>query len=456
MPEQRIFVVEDDESIRKLLEHWMTKTWGYNVFTFADGEACLASLDEEPDLILTDIMMPGIGGIEMLKEVKKRDPELPVIMLSAQGDIDVAIESIKLGASDYFSKPVDFHKLEIAVKNALRLREMAKEVQSLRERMVTQMHFENIISASGEMQEVFKLVQKVKNSTICVLVMGESGTGKELISRAIHFNGNRMDGPFVVVNCASIPRDLLESELFGHEKGAFTGAYQRKIGKFERANGGTIFLDEIGELDISLQAKLLRAIQSKEFERVGGNELLKTDARVICATNKDLWEEVKQKRFREDLYYRLAAFPIVIPPLRERKSDILALAEHFLKRMGSEHGKTGLRFSRGALKALYDYPWPGNVRELENLIQRTVVMVEGKQITEHDLPQAVQTFSSTATLHSTVFEVPSTVVPLEKVREMAIRNALKLTKGNIAEASEQLQVGRATLYRLIKKYGIEV
>lgn len=457
MAEPLIFIVEDEETISRLLEHWLTKRWGYTARMFPTGESCLDGLNEDPDLILMDIMMPGIGGVETLKEVKKRDPGLPVIMLSAQADITVAIESLKLGASDYFSKPIDFQKLEVAIRNALQLREMTSQLRDLKERIAHQFHFDNIVSSSGEMQEVFRLLNKVKDFDIPVLVLGESGTGKELISKAIHFNGNRKGGPFVVVNCASIPHDLLESELFGHERGAFTGAHQRRIGKFEQANAGTIFLDEIGELDFSLQAKLLRVIQTKEFERVGGSELIKTDVRLISATNSDLHDEVKAKRFREDLYFRLAVFPIMLPPLRQRKSDILSLGEHFLQRYADEQGKPGLRFSRNALKLLYEYPWPGNVRELENVVQRAVVMAEHNEISEQELPGALQSLAQTPSEAKTgllFFEPTAPVVPLEKIKEAALRHALKAANGSIVGAAANLKIGRATLYRLMKKYKI--
>jgi transcriptional regulator with GAF, ATPase, and Fis domain len=309
------------------------------------------------------------------------------------------------------------------------------------------------------MQDVFKLVNKVIQIDICVLILGESGTGKELIARAIHYNSNRQNGPFVVVNCASIPHDLLESELFGHERGAFTGAIQRRIGKFEQAHGGTIFLDEIGELDQSLQSKILRVIQEKQFDRVGGNETLITDARLIFATHRDLWEEVKQKVFREDLYFRISTFPIMLPPLRQRKSDILLLADHFLKKVGVELGKPNVQFSRKALDLLYNYPWPGNVRELENVIQRGLVLTDGQTLTERELPIFIQSYGSAETdikQNSMFQENQDSIISFEKIKENAVRQALKNTNGNIAEAAQKLKIGRATLYRLVEKYKIKI
>lgn len=457
MVESLIFIVEDEELHSGLLEARLKIQPAYEIRVFRNAESCIAQLVEVPDLILMDINLPGMNGVDALKEVKKRNPDLPVIMLSAQTDIEVAINSLKDGASDYFSKPIDFQKLEVAIRNALQVREMTSQLRDLKERIAGQAHFDNIVSSSGEMQEVFRLLNKVKDNDIPVLVLGESGTGKELISKAIHFNGKRKDGPFVVVNCASIPHDLLESELFGHEKGAFTGAHQRRIGKFEQAHTGTIFLDEIGELDFSLQAKLLRVIQSKEFERVGGGELIKSDVRMISATNRDLHDDVKEKRFREDLYFRLSAFPIILPPLRQRKSDILSLGEHFLRLFAKEQGKPDLRFSRNALKLLYEYPWPGNVRELENVVQRAVVMADGNEISEQELPGTLQSFAQSPSQTKTglpFFEASTPVVPLEKVKEAALRHALKSSSGNIVEAASNLKIGRATLYRLMKKYKI--
>ncbi|NOZ46281.1 MAG: sigma-54-dependent Fis family transcriptional regulator, partial [Chlorobi bacterium] len=328
-----IFIVDDEKAISKLLKYWVKDKWDYETEVFDSGEALLKRLDsKKPDLLLLDIMLPGINGLDVLKKIRTKDEQLPVIMLSAQGNVEIALESLRHGAYDYFPKPIDVQRLEPAVKNAIKNYELTKELENLKESVQKEYSFDNIISADKKMQEVFKLVSKVLDNDITVLIHGESGTGKELIAKAIHYNGKRKDKPFIVVNCASIPRELLESELFGHEKGSFTGAHQRKLGKFELANEGTIFLDEVGELEMLLQAKLLRVIQEREFERVGGTELIKTNVRILSATNRDLREAVKTKHFREDLYYRLNSFPIYIPPLRQRKGDILVLTEYFLKK----------------------------------------------------------------------------------------------------------------------------
>jgi len=454
-----VAIVDDDSSIRKLLEYQFSQKWEYDVMIFEDGVAFLEATTIQPDLVILDVMMPQMSGTEVLRIIRERSPDTPVIILSAQAKIEAAIELLKLGATDYLVKPVDLQKLEVAARNAVRLNSLNKELRGLKDRITSSVQLPNLVSGDGEMQEVFKLVGKVKDSDIAVLVMGESGTGKELISSAIHFTGRRKDGPFVVVNCASIPRDLLESELFGHEKGAFTGAVQRKIGRFEAADGGTIFLDEIGEMDIGLQSKLLRVLQTKTFERVGGTEQIKTDTRVISATNRDLKKEAAEGRFREDLYYRLATFPILLPPLRNRRSDVLLLAEHFLKKYSAQEGKKVTSFSRAALQMLYSYPWPGNVRELENAIQRGVVLVEGKVFTEGELPLAVSSFHETGSIAAEDVLLPTAhgtadIIPMEQLKEVAVRNALSVCRGNSMLAARKLGIGRATLYRMMQKYGI--
>lgn len=457
MPEKLIFVVEDEENVRRLLEHCLKRKWSYQLRLFTSGEECLAALDERPDLIILDIMMPGISGIDTLREIKRREPNLPVIILSSQVRIEVAVETIKLGALDYLPKTVDMPKLEVSVKNALQLHDLTREVHMLRETVERVTHFDNIITSSGSMEGVLRLIHKAKDSDISVLVQGESGTGKELVARAIHFNGKRKGGPFVAINCAAIPGDLLESEMFGHERGAFTGAQQRKIGKMEQAHGGTIFLDEMGELDINLQAKLLRAIQLKQFERVGGNELITVDTRIVAATNRDLLKASHRNEFREDLYYRLCSFPIMLPPLRERRADILPLAEHFLKRFAAEHCSTAQAFSRRVIKLLYDYPWPGNVRELESAIQRATLLADGEAITEADLPMSLQGYSvgeGPLLPSPSLFDEQENVIPLEAMKEQAVKHALKVTDGNILDAARKLGISRSTLYQMMKKYEV--
>lgn len=453
-----IFVVDDEPSILRLLSHWLKNIWGYRIETFEKGNDMIKQLSKEPDLILLDIMLPDVNGVDVLKKVKSFNEDIPVIMLSAQGSIEVALDSIRLGAYDYFPKPIDNNRLESAIKNALRTYDLERKVKELEDNLQKEYSFENIISADKKMQEVFKMVTKVLNNDITVLIHGESGTGKELIARAIHFNGNRKNDPFVVVNCASIPRELLESELFGHEKGAFTGAHQRKIGKFELAKKGTLFLDEIGEMEMSLQAKILRVIQEKEFERVGGNEIIKTDVRILSATNRDLKKAVEEKEFREDLYYRLSSFPINIPPLRERRGDIVILIDYFISHFGQKLGTELKGVSKAALKILYDYDWPGNVRELENTLERCAILTDSDTIGVDVLPAQFSSKESklNITLDEPLFTDSSPIIPLERIKEEALRHAIKVTGGNIVEAAKKLNIGRATLYRLMEKYKLEI
>jgi two-component system, NtrC family, response regulator AtoC len=451
-----IFIVDDEASLLKMLTHWVQNQWGYNTKVFSTGTEALNNLSDNPDLILLDIMLPDINGLEVLAKVKQKDPSLPVIMLSAQGNIEVALESIRMGAYDYFPKPVDKNRLEPAIRNAIKGHDLERELENLKENLQREYRFENIISADKKMQDAFRMVSKVLDNDITVLIHGESGTGKELIARAIHFNGIRKNAAFVVVNCASIPRELMESELFGHEKGSFTGAHQRKIGKFELAQGGTIFLDEIGEMEMSLQAKILRVIQQKEFERVGGNETIKTDVRIISATNRDLKQAVECKEFREDLFYRLNSFPINILPLRERKGDLVILIDHFIASANKKLNRNIKGITKSALKILYDYDWPGNVRELENTIERCIILSEGELIDTSVLPQNLRESAGAANIpkNGAIFTEDAPIIPFEKLKEEAIKHALKITDNNIVEASKKLKIGRATFYRLMEKYNI--
>jgi len=455
--EKLIFIIDDEDPILKMLIHWTKNQWNYNVKAFTNGNDGLNALSENPDLVLLDIMLPDINGNEVLSRIKQKYPHIPVIMLSAQGSVEVAMESIRLGAFDYFPKPIDKNRLEPAIRNAIKNFDLERELENLKENLQREYSFDNIISADRKMQDAFKMISKVLDNDITVLIEGESGTGKELVARAIHFNGKRKSAPFVVVNCASIPRELLESELFGHEKGSFTGAHARKIGKFELAKGGSIFLDEIGEMEMSLQAKILRVIQQKEFDRVGGNEVIKTDVRIISATNRDLKLAVDNKQFREDLYYRLCSFPIHIPPLRDRKGDIVVLINHFVKIFNDKLGKSIKGVTKAALKNMYDYEWPGNIRELENTLERCLILTDKEYIDIDVLPPAIIANSGSPNVNSNgvLFGDDFPIIPFEKLKEEAIRHALKTTERNIVEAARKLRIGRATLYRLMEKYKIE-
>lgn len=452
-PKSVVLVVDDDKNICKMIEIHLRKEKSYEVRTATNGESCLKNVRESmPDLVLLDIQMPGIDGIETLKRIKEIEPLVPVVMMSAHGTIEKAVESMKMGAHDFIQKPFESERLLVTVKNALLNSSLRREVDELKRELKNKYQFENIIGQSGVMQEVFRAMEKVVNSNVTVLVQGESGTGKELIARAIHYhNKQRANNPFVAVNCSALPESLLESELFGHEKGSFTGATGRRVGKFEQANGGTIFLDEIGLMTPATQAKVLRVLQEREFERVGGNELVKVDTRVISATNKDLEDEVKKGEFREDLFYRIAVFPIKLPALRERKEDIPLLAAHFLTKYAHQEGKDDLdAVSPDALELLMAYHWPGNVRELENAIERAAVLANPPEITAKDLPSSIRSLGE-----KKIYESDNKLSSwIEKLEEEALRQALLECEGNISQTAKKLGIGRATIYRKAKKYGL--
>lgn len=454
MPKKNILVVDDDKNIRKLIHDILVKTRLYDITEAANGEACLKKLDDfRPDMVLLDLQMPGIDGMETLKEIRKRDPHLPVVIMTAHGTIEKAVDSMRKGSYDFVTKPFESERLKVTVKNALDASALEDEVQSLRSELNKRYQFTNIIGQSGVMQEVFRSVEKVINSNVTVLLQGESGTGKELIARAIHNHSEiRKKGPFVAVNCTALPESLLESELFGHEKGAFTGAAARRVGKFESANGGTIFLDELAEMSPAIQAKLLRVLQEREFERLGGNEMVKVDIRLISATNKNLEDEVRKGNFREDLYYRVSVFPIRLPSLRERKDDIPVLAAHFLERYCKRENKTIKGIQSSALKALMTYHWPGNVRELENAIERAVVITSGNEIHLSDIPPHIATIGQEEMIQ------PESSLPrwIEKLEEDVMRRTLLECEGNISQAAKKLGIGRATIYRKAKKYNLPI
>lgn len=456
--ETLIFIIDDDPSIIKFLKYWVEEKLNCKTRTFTNGLDALNSLNENPDLVLLDIVMPEINGIEILKRIKKIDEDLPIIILSGQEEVETAVQALRIGAFDYISKPIDTNRIEPAINNAIKNYELHKQIKFIREKDQLEYSFENVISHDEKMQEVFKMISKIMDNDITVLIKGESGTGKELVARAIHYNGNRKDSPFIVVNCASIPRELLESELFGHERGAFTGAHQKKYGKFEIADGGTIFLDEIGEMEMSLQAKILRVIQEREFERVGGNELIKTNVRILSATNRDLREAVEQKEFREDLYYRLSSFPITIPPLRERRGDIIVLVDHFIQKFNKKLNKDKKGLTKRALRALYEYDFPGNVRELENIIERCVILSEDDLIDEDLFPSQIQKFQpeNIDSFPEEIFDDDSPIIPFDHLREEAIKHALKVSEGNVVEAAKKLGIGRATVYRFLNKKSLEI
>jgi len=483
--EETVLIVDDDQQLAGTLSLHLTKH-GFRYQAVHSGEEALRLLDRisQYSAILLDLMMPGVGGNEVLKKFHEIDPDLPIIILSGQEKVSVAVDTLRQGAYEYLVKPVEPKTLALAVRHAAAHRRVSQELGRIRMEVRNSHLFDRLVGRSQPMHEVFRLAAKTFPNDISVLIQGESGSGKELIARAIHFKGLRADKPFVVVNCAAIPNELVESELFGHEKGSFTGATQQKIGKFELASGGTLFLDEIGELNLSVQAKLLRALQGREIDRVGGMRSIPVDVRFLCATKRNLEEEVSRGRFREDLFYRINAFPIHIPPLRERPEDIDLLAIHFLDKQRHHLGRnevTGI--SRAALEALNRYDWPGNVRQLENVIGRAVVLTEGKTIELQHLPdqlrqlapdvsgheEGVHIDSVAASLEEFVptsghisaedgglapFKTADDVLPFDEIRAWALRQAYNACGGNISLASKKLGLGRATLYRLLKKFNI--
>lgn len=392
MAATKILVVDDEPAITELLSRSL-RDEGYRVFTMDRGEGAVATVREEkPEVVLLDIKMPGMDGIETLSQIREFNKESSIIILTAYGSMDTVIEAMKLGAYDYITKPFDLEKLKSLIKGALEAKRPVKEPVSPK-RLEGRYKLENIIGKNAKMFEVYKRIGRVVDNKATVLIQGETGTGKELVARAIYFNGILKNGPFIPVDCASLPEDLLESELFGHEKGAFTGGIAKKLGKFELASGGTLFLDEIGNLNLTTQANLLRALQEKKIERVGGTRPIKIDVRIIAATHRDLEKAVREGSFREDLYYRLNVVLINLPPLRERKDDIPLLIEHFLRRYRSESQGKLKYVPLKTLDLLMRYSWPGNVRELENVIERAIVMGKGDTILPQDLPLEIQKIS---------------------------------------------------------------
>ncbi len=454
---ETILIIEDKESMADMLRQTL-ESEGYTVVSAHDGREGIKYLKEGTiDLVLTDLKLPGMDGIEVLKASKEENQLRPVIIMTAFGSIETAVAAMKSGAFDFITKPFDPDYLLMLIRRAIETQRLIKENILLKEEFASKLGLPTIIGKSQEIVNVAQLVQKVATTKTTVLLLGESGTGKELFARAIHHLSNRKQYPFVPINCAAIPRDLLESELFGHEKGAFTSADAKKLGKFELADKGTIFLDEIGDMDLSIQSKLLRAIEAGEIERVGAVKTIRVDVRIVAASNKDLEKSVEEKKFREDLFYRLNVFPIKIPPLRERKEDIPLLVEYFVKKYCLEIKTPKKNISQDALNTLMKSRWKGNVRELENAIERAVILSDGEMITpEHfvldTLPfteSAEKIFPEEGTLESVAREA------LRIAETQRIKQVLKETRGNKSRAAEILQVSYKTLLTKIKDYGIE-
>ena len=442
----KILIIDDEKNIREGLAAALEMD-GYNTAVAENGEKGLEFVNKgDIDLVITDLRMPGISGEEVLQKITAEIPGLPVIVLTGHGSIDSAVSAMHSGAYDFLTKPLNLEHLSLVVKRALKNRELQIQNKQLQEEIIKTKPFESIIGKSAEMQKIFQMIQKVAGSKASVLITGESGVGKELVAHAIHNLSPRRENPLVIVNCSALSESLLESELFGHEKGAFTGAMARKRGRFELANGGTIFLDEIGEINQNIQVKILRVLQDKRFERVGGEETLEVDVRVIAATNKDLEEEIKKGNFREDLFYRLNVVHIHVPPLRERKDDIPLLINTFMQEFAKENGKEIKNIDNHARAALYKYSWPGNIRQLKNCMESAVVMCSSDTITLNDLPPTIKSESSANSM-----QIPFGVT-LDEAEKIIIQQTLAQNQGNKSKTAEVLGIGRKTLHRKLDEY----
>ncbi|TLM64776.1 MAG: sigma-54-dependent Fis family transcriptional regulator [Deltaproteobacteria bacterium] len=453
----RILLIDDEPGSRDGLGLLLRRE-GYEVDAVDSGEAALSRLDKLAfDVIITDLFLPGVSGIDLLRHVKERELPANVILITGQASAETAVEAMKGGAFDYVTKPVNFEKLRMVVAKAVEKSRLVAENLYLRQQLRGKYKFDNIIGNSPAIQQVFTRMEKILHTDSTVLILGASGTGKELVARAIHFNGPRKEKPFIAINCGAIPADLLESELFGHVRGSFTGAIADKPGKFELANNGTIFLDEIGTMPLHLQMKLLRVLQEQEIERVGGTRRIKLNVRVISATNADLEEQVREGRFREDLYYRLNVIPIHLPQLSERREDIPLLARHFLRKTCEEMKRPLMTLTPAAVRALEGYGWPGNVREMENVVERTVALTDGEVIDRHDLPPQFAGSSSgggdlpVPSVPAAGIDLPGTIDAIERAM---IRQALALAGGVKAKAAALLGLNRTTLVEKIKRLGL--
>jgi DNA-binding NtrC family response regulator len=447
----RVLVVDDEQRQRDILK-MILEADGYETATAANARQARDAARSEPvDVVLTDLKMPHKDGITLLTELLEAQPGLCVVLMTAHGSIDSAVEAMRKGAFDYLTKPLEREELLLVLRRAMERTRLVRENRLLQEQLRDRFRIESIVGSHGSMQDVFRIVSKVAASNSTVLIYGESGTGKELVARALHQGSERRDRPFYAVNVAALPESILEAELFGHEKGAYTGADSRKTGLFEQASGSTLFLDEVGDLKKDLQVKLLRTLQEREILRVGGTDRIHVDVRIVAATNQDLEKAVREGRFREDLYYRLNVIPIALPPLRERRTDVPVLVEHFLEKYAAGRDKRGV--SEDALKILIAYDWPGNVRELESAIERALLLSEGDVIGPEDLPPAVR--AGVAAPRSPIdLEIPDTGIDLEGVERSLILKALQKASGNVTRAARLLGLSRRTLqYRLEKING---
>jgi DNA-binding NtrC family response regulator len=452
MAKGSILIVDDDTTQRSLIEFWLQED-GFATLTANNGTTGLQSFERHaPSLVITDMRMPGISGLDLLGRIKASSPDTPVIVITAFGTVDDAVQAMKLGAADYVSKPLNGDELKLNVRRALERQELVDENRYLRDLAGSTLRFENIIAQSHKMRNVLEVAAQVAPRDSTVLLTGESGTGKELLAKAIHQNSLRARKPFITVNCAALPETLAESVLFGHRKGSFTGATGDRTGKFESANEGTIFLDEIGDLPLGLQVKLLRAIQEREIDKIGDPRPIKVNVRMVAATNRNLKNRIADGDFREDLYYRLSVVTIEIPPLRERREDIPMLLQHFLDKFQKRHGVPRLAVAEDAKNRLLEYKWPGNVRELENVVERLVVLTRGETITEADLPAEIR--ASESRIAAVNLELPEEGISLENLEKELLLRALEKHAWNQTQAARYLDITRSALIYRMEKYGL--
>jgi len=447
---RRVLVADDEKNMRWVLREAL-EAEGYEVTEAADGKEALSAVaDQEPDVLVLDHKMPAPDGMEVLRRLRGKGFTFPIIMLTAHGNVQTAVEAMKAGADEYLTKPFDLEELKLSIEKALKMSELAAEVDRLRGELEHELDLDGIVAADPKMLGVLETVRKVAPTNASVMLYGESGTGKELVARALHQLSERALRPFVSVSAGALPETLLESELFGYEKGAFTGAMTAKPGRFEMANGGTLFLDEIGDISLAVQVKLLRVLQERTFERLGGTKSIEVDVRVVSATNRDLQQLIADGTFREDLYYRLNVVPITIPPLRKRPEDIPSLVAYFLRRNGAE----GRTLTPAAMQALMDYQWPGNVRELENTIERVVILSHGDEIGVDDLPAEVRSGAVVCDAGTRCFVLPESGVDLEEVELDFVKQALERAGGSVPKAAKMLGLTTKTLEARMNRYGL--
>ena len=464
MKKPLIFVVDDEPESGGLLGYFLEKA-GYEVQGFSNGPDCLKALDRNPSIVCLDVQMPEMDGLEVLKRIKAQNPKMGVIMVTSNNVVDTAVQALKLGAADYIIKPADREKLLATVEETLNQSQVVGQIRSMEKGMESDFAYKNIVGESQAIKNVFTQIEQVKDSNVNVYINGESGSGKELVARAIHFSGPEENRPFIDINCSALAESLLETEMFGHEKGAFTGAIGTHRGKLELADGGTLFFDEIADMSLKLQVKLLRFLEEKSFERVGGTKKIKVDVRVVSATNKDLQKEVEKGNFREDLYYRLVVFTIHVPPLRERSNDIPILCGYLLNKFRDELNKEISHISPAAMDILNRYRWPGNIRQLQNVILQSMLMSQTGTIEVEHLPQEIQKAqeevgapikeeSDSSGERLEEGPIGSSGISLDEGEKQTLLSALKMTNWNISEASNLLSISRTTFYRKLKKHGL--